>query len=281
MNEPSLRSRPPSNRSYAQLLKHYEIEKNLATRLKQSRREERTAILNSMYDELFEKVPDHPRLVRRNDEAATERYITSKMALLGGFLPNAKTYLEFAPGDCRFAKKLSGFVEKAYGVDVSDQRNPTDVWPENFELIVYDGYDLPRLLHGRVDLVFSDQLIEHIHPEDTQLHFELASRVLRKGGAYVFRTPHAQTGPHDISRYFSDEPEGFHLKEWTYVDMERLVKASGFSSFLPFRCLAGRCIRMPIMYFRFVENLVSYLGHQRGRPYAQALIGSLYGAAIK
>ena len=76
-----------------------------------------------------------------------------------------------------------------------------------------------------LDIVFSDQLIEHFHPEETELHFRLVNRILKKGGKYIFRTPHALTGPHDISKYFCDEPEGFHLKEWTFSELN-IVSAS-------------------------------------------------------
>ena len=80
--------------------------------------------------------------------------------------------------------------------------------------MVYDGYTLP-LDDACHDVVFSDQLIEHLHPEDTELHFGLVHRLLAPGGTYLFRTPHALCGPHDVSRWFSDTPQGFHLKEWT------------------------------------------------------------------
>ena len=37
------------------------------------------------------------------------------------------------------------------------------------------------------------------------------------------------SGPHDISRHFSDTPQGFHLKEWNYREMFATLKAAGFS----------------------------------------------------
>ena len=36
--------------------------------------------------------------------------------------------------------------------------------------------------------------------------------ILTAGGVYLIRTPHAFTGPHDVSKYFCDEPEGFKGK---------------------------------------------------------------------
>ena len=57
----------------------------------------------------------------------------------------------------------------------------------------------------------------------------LAHRLLRPRGRYIFATPHRFSGPHDISRYFSDEPRGFHLKEWTYGELAKVAAAAGFS----------------------------------------------------
>jgi len=80
-----------------------------------------------------------------------------------------------------------------------------------------------------------DQFIEHLHPDDVLLHFQLAHRLLRPGGKYIFATPHRFSGPHDISRLFSDVPQGFHLKEWTYRELAAVVKAARFSRWHSYR----------------------------------------------
>jgi hypothetical protein len=67
------------------------------------------------------------------------------------------------------------------------------------------------------------------------LHLEMAFEALKPGGCYIFDTPHAFSGPHDISRLFSPTPQGFHLKEWTYREMFAALKAVGFSRCYTFR----------------------------------------------
>ena len=109
-----------------------------------------------------------------------------------------------------------------------------DAPPENFEIVVYDGYESP-VPDESVDVAFSYQFIEHLHPEDTPLHFKSAFEALKSGGCYVFDTPHAFSGPHDVSRAFSRTPKGFHLKEWTYSGLARLAKRCGFSQVYPIR----------------------------------------------
>ena len=204
-----------------------------------------------MYDELFAKVPDHPRLTRRESTTLTQRKIESKLQLISGFLNRAIVFAEFAPGDCRFASAAAERVKKIYAIDISNQSG-LSAFPPNFELIIYDGYDLD-LKDDSIDLVFSDQLIEHLYPEDAELHFHLVYRTLSKDGHYIFRTPHAFTGPHDISKYFSEEPEGFHLKEWTYSELSRLLRKTGFTRPYGYWWFRGRQFELPIIVFALIE----------------------------
>lgn len=224
---PPLKRPLPPGRSAEAVRNHYEVEREIAARLLRAPREERSGIYRTMYDELFARVPDHPRLLRREDPERTRLHNRSKSTLLRGFLGHDRRVAEFAPGDCRFALELCDRVASVVGIDISDQRGGWESEPENFRLVLYDGYELP-LPEGSLDLVFSDQLIEHLHPEDTLLHFRLVHRMLVPGGVYLFRTPHALSGPHDVSRFFSDEPEGFHLKEWTYAEIAPLLRDAGF-----------------------------------------------------
>ncbi|MCF8315135.1 MAG: class I SAM-dependent methyltransferase [Ignavibacteriales bacterium] len=249
----------PSNRSYEELLNHFMVEKHLAQKLRTATRAMRTKIYLTMYDELFSKVPDHPRLKRRKSKDLTERAIKDKYLLLKPFIRKNMIIGEFAPGDCMFINHCSSLVNKSYGIDISDQREPMTESPENFEFIIYDGYNLSRIPDNSIDLFFSDQLIEHFHPEDTELHFKLVISKLKDGGKYIFRTPHGLTGPHDISKYFSDVPVGFHLKEWTHTELKKLVMDLGCSNYITYRRIKGYQIKVPFLYFAINEFLFSTL----------------------
>jgi SAM-dependent methyltransferase len=231
-----------NERTPEQLRHHFEVERELAGRLRRSTREERTRLFRTMYGELFARVPDHPRLARREDAEATRRAVESQMSLLRGQLAGVNTFLEIAPGDCRLAFEVARHVQRVIGVDISDQSGGAADRPENFELVVYDGYtlDIPE---ETVDLAFSYQFLEHLHPDDVPLHFAMIRRVLRPGGTYVFSTPHRFSGPHDISAHFSDQPEGFHLQEWTYGELGRVIEHAGFSAWFTYRCGRPRCTR--------------------------------------
>ncbi len=271
----------PPGRSFEQIKNHYLVEKSIAERLKKSNREDRADILATMYDELFSKVPDHPRITRRKSEKLTSLANQRKYSVISKFINESDLFVEFAPGDCRFAFEVAKKVKYYYGVDISDQHNPADKIPDNFILIVYDGYNLEQLESNSIDIVFSDQLIEHLHLEDTKLHFELVHRILKPGGKYVFRTPHLLTGPHDVSQYFSYEPECFHLKEWTYTEIKTMLIESKYSGFHTYWNAKGLNIRLPNFYFAICEMILGNIPKKYIRSVARYLIPTLCGVAIK
>lgn len=271
----------PPNRSFEQVEHHYLVEKSIAERLKKASREERKLIYSTMYDELFREVPDHPRLTRRDSEQLTEAANRNKLSVVGRFLTKSDVFVEFAPGDCKFSMEAAKHVKFAYGIDISDQRDPSDDVPENFKLVLYDGYDLDGVDNESIDIVFSDQLIEHFHPEETKLHFEIVHRMLKAGGKYVFRTPHALTGPHDVSMYFSDEPDCFHLKEWTYIELKALLMDVKYSKFQTRWRARKLDFRVPYYYFAACEHVLGRIPKRYRRYATKLLIPTLCGVAIK
>jgi SAM-dependent methyltransferase len=215
------------SRSPERLRHHYEVEKELAARLRISTREERPALFESLYRELFVRVPDHPRLTRRESPEESRRKVDGQIRLLRPFLPHGGTLVEFAPGDCRLSFRAAETAGKVIGVDISDQRAPGDPSPPNFELVVYDGYHL-SLPDSIADVVFSYQFLEHLHPDDVRPHFDLVRRLLKPGGWYVFDTPHRFSGPHDISSVFGSELVGFHFQEWTCREIRQTLLSQGY-----------------------------------------------------
>lgn len=271
----------PAHRSIEQVCHHYIVEKAIAERLKNASREERARIYATMYDELFRQVPDHSRLSRRADDHRPGTTNREKLAVVRSLLTPTSVVVEFAPGDCRFALEVARHVEAVYAIDISDQRGSDPVSPENFTLIIYDGYHLDEIPASSVDLVFSNHFIEHLHPEDTRLHFELAYRLLKPGGTYVFRTPQALTGPHDVSQYFSEEPQGFHLKEWTYRELHTLLKELNFSQVRAIRQVRTIAWHLPCLYFQVCEMVLAPIPRRYRRRLAHYLVPSVCIAAVK
>ncbi len=270
----------PENRSYDSVLHHFEVERAIARRLKRADREGRKQFYSTMYDELFAQVPDHPRLTRRADDRATEAMNRRKMRLIAPFVHPEGSIMEFGAGDCRFSFELAKIARRVVAVDIADQIGPDVARPDNFELVVYNGYDLD-LPSNSIDTAFSDQLIEHLHPEDSEHHFRIVHRVLKPGGVYTFRTPHRLTGPHDVSRYFSEEAEGFHLKEWTYGELADLLKNLGFRSVEAYWFGRDQLIRVPLAAFRSTEAVLRHLPLAQRRSKLRYLVPGISMAVYK
>jgi SAM-dependent methyltransferase len=253
MFKPKKKSR--SGRTREQLLHHYEVERQIANRLRHSTREQRIEATKNMYDKLFAQLPYHPLLTERYDPKRVETVVDRNLRLLKPYLLTGQSFLEFGPGNCSLAFRLCSEVGRVYAVDISEQIDPSKPRPENFRFIIYDGYsiDLPD---NCIDVVFSNQVIEHMHPDDTPDHFRLVHRLLKPKGVYVFTTPQKLCGPADISRYFSDVAEGFHLREWTFRELANLAKNASFSNWQGRWFAKGICMPLPKWLILALEELI-------------------------
>ncbi len=216
-------------RTLEQKREHYEIEKQLAERLRHSTREERRVLYATLYDELFARVPLHPQLQRKSSsETATRRRISKQLGNVGPFLRADRTFLHVGPGDCALTLQAAKLAKKAYAVDVSSEITKGLEAPPNFALILSDGVSIP-VPPGSIDVAYSDQLMEHLHPDDALDQLRNIYEALAPGGIYFCITPNRLNGPHDVSRYFDRVATGFHLKEYTVTELDRLFRETGFS----------------------------------------------------
>ena len=255
-------------RSLERLRHHYEVEKALAARLRAAPREQRLHMLTGLYEELFREVPDHPRLTRKQAPQSARRRINTQMRLLQRLLDRRMTVLEIGPGDCAFAFELAQSVRHVYGVDVDAVATQHSRPPANFRLFMSDGVSVP-VPPASVDLAYSNQLMEHLHPDDAQEQLRNIHAALAPGGAYVCLTPNRLTGPHDISRAFSQEPEGFHLKEYTVTELEALFLATGFRSVAAYARVKDLWVRVPVGMICALEALIHRVPAARRRAVAE------------
>jgi SAM-dependent methyltransferase len=227
------------------IVDHYLIEKDLAARLRNSTRRQRTALYGTVYDELFRRVPDHPQLMAKIDPAERQADVDRHLKFLSRFLTKDSVFLEIGPGDCALTVRAAARVARAYGYDVTAELTQDLDRPDNLEIIVGDGVDIP-LEPGGVDVAFSNQLIEHLHPEDALDQVASVQKCLKKGGVYVTLTPNRLTGPHDVSYYFDAEATGFHLREYTNAELRALFKGAGFRRVRTYVQVRGRFFRFPV-----------------------------------
>lgn len=255
-----MRQKPAKNdpRTPEQIRQHYEVEKELAGRLRQAPRQERRLLYAALYDELFRRVPQHPQLTRKKSPTDTARAVAEQMKLLGPFLTGDTVCIEIGSGDCSLSFEIARHVKKIYAIDVSVEITGLKNAPPNFQFILSDGCSIP-VPPGSAQVAYSNQLMEHLHPDDALEQLHNIYSALASGGSYICSTPSSLTGPHDISKYFDARPTGFHLKEYTASELYRLFKKAGFSKVRAYVNPRGTYERFPVTLLRLCEWVVSRL----------------------
>lgn len=247
----------PWTRSPERIHAHYLIEKALAERLRGAPREERPHLYRELYDELFRRVPDHNQLHNKVSSDVRERH-WRELALVRGLLAPGAVFMELGAGDCQFALELSSHAGRVIAVDVSTEIVKDLDAPANFSLLLSDGCTVP-VPPASIDLAYSNQLIEHLHPDDVRAQLQAIFSALRRGGQYICLTPHRYTGPHDISRDFDDVASGFHLHEYTSRELCALLRDCGFVAIRQLAGAKGRYFAIPPLLVAVLEKLLAPL----------------------
>jgi SAM-dependent methyltransferase len=242
-------------RTPEQILQHYNVERELADRLRAASQPERSRLYGLVYEELWRRVPTHPSLTRVRDPKLLKQIAAEKIALLRGYLHPEDVFLEVGAGDCRLSMEVAGRVKKAYAVDVCDQIGSTIPRPPNFELLLSNGTDIP-VADESITIAYSYQLMEHLHPDDAHESLCNIWRALAPGGLYICITPNRLCGPHDVSKYFDPLATGFHLKEYTITDVMKAFVQAGLQPVHACPGLKGRFWRAQLTPIVFLEKVV-------------------------
>ena len=96
------------------------------------------------------------------------------------------------------------------------------------------------------DVVFSDNVMEHIPPQDVESHLDSVSRAVKPGGLFILIMPNELFGPNDVTRIIDNtytnrvKALGTHLSESTYSAMVPRLLRHGFGNI---RAVAPRQLR--------------------------------------
>ncbi len=253
-----------------QVRRHYEIEKELAAKLRRADRTARGPLYGLVYDELLRRVPHHPYLEQRHDALAERRDVADQMAFLARFLRPDTVFLEIGAGNGSLSREVATRVKACYALDVSREMLATR-GESNLNVVVSDGCSVP-VAEGSITLAYSNQVMEHIHPDDAIEQLGNIYRALAPGGLYLCITPNRLNGPHDVSCHFDDVATGLHLKEYTLRELARQFTQAGFRRAVPYvqfrRCYA----RIPLRALMAFESLI-----ERLPPRARKRIGAARG----
>ena len=262
----------------SRLRAHYELEKRLAAKLRSASREERRVLFSSAYEEVARflgSTTDSGELPE-----SRRRRVGYQMRLVGRFLKPDSNFCEIGPGDCAMVIEVAQHVRHAYAVDIERAKSKCVQGPSNYSLAISDGTSVP-LPPNSIDVVYSDQVMEHVHPDDAIDELKNIYAALKPGGVYICATPNRLSGPHDVSRYFDKVATGFHLKEYTVGELVSVFRKVGFARFRVYLGVRGRYIGIPVFPIRCLEGLLAVLPLQLRRPVARfAWITRLLGIQL-
>jgi SAM-dependent methyltransferase len=261
------------------VITHWELERQLTHDLLNTRPEERWETFERSYSQLYQTISWLNKLSSTSTGTLEMwRFVlgspTQKVYEIGSGKGDLISYLAKHGFDCKATE-----ITRERGEKHVAETLPNLTWK------VSDGVHLDRFeAENSHDVVISDQVLEHLHPEDLTTHLESVHRILVENGRYIFRTPHRFTGPYDVSRVLKfDEPQGMHLKEYTYQELTAIVKQAGFDqvayAFVPAK-LRSRLSPDQIPQFQrfylqlliFVERLLALIPfHKLRRAIANTL----------
>ena len=239
-----------------QIRYHYDVEKVLAARLRGASREDRRRMYGQLYNELYSRVKDHPLLRRKlmsGEEIRHHRGVQSQLSFLRLFLAPTKVFLEIGAGSCLISLAVAKEVKRVMAVDVSYEITRRNELPPNLELRIFDGVELPAE-PATVDIAYSHQVMEHVHPDDALAQLRSIYRSLAPGGAYICIVPNRINGPHDISRQFDQIATGFHMKEYTTTELGALFRSVGFRTVRSYVGARGHYFSVPRFFLTALEG---------------------------
>lgn len=217
-----------ANISEEMILRHWELEKRLTKQLLESTPENRWETFDRCYTKLYSEL-DWLNKYTGSSIALTPAKRYAIWTILIGEPP--KNIYEIGSGKGELINYLATYGYNCKGTEISRERGKKHVSEHsNLSWGISDGVQLNRFESADTyDVLVSNQIIEHIHPDDLVEHFKGARSLLIDGGKYIFSTPHKFVGPADISRVFKcDKPMGMHLKEYSYQEIRKLLIQSGF-----------------------------------------------------
>lgn len=277
-----LKAKIPSDdpRTEERIRAHYDVERRLARRLREADKLQRRSLYTVLYDDLYRALPDHPQVRVKLSPAVRSAQVAKLVARLARYIRPDSTFLEIGPGDCALSVALAPRCAFVHAVDVTDAAVDAPSLPANVALHISDGTTIP-VAPDSVDVAFSDQLMEHLHPDDATEQLREIRRALKPGGIYLCITPNRLSGPHDVSRFFSDVAEGFHIREYTTGEVTALMRRVGFrrvAAALPAR---GRLIAAPPAAFVALEAVLGALPAALRRRFARtAAVRGVLGVRV-
>ena len=210
------------------ILHHWTLEKKLTDELKKSTPESRWDVFEKAYTKLYHELPWLNEYTDTENQITAEKEYKKWVRAIG---KKPKLIYEIGTGKGKMIQYLDSIGYSCKGTEITKERGEKFLsGSKTVQLGNTDGIHLDQFEEkNSYDIVLSNQVIEHLHPDDKLAHFKGVKAILKEGGYYIFSTPHLLTGPHDVSRVFEKEvAEGMHLKEYSFSELTTIAKEAGF-----------------------------------------------------
>lgn len=264
--------------SLPELEKLYQVEVEQADKLRKASASERKRLYSNVYGEYFRKLPFHPQFTVKQNENLKQNRVAYQLRQILPFIKGRKRFMEIGAGDCSVSIAASNYCTEIYALEVSNEIADNSGLPANVKLLFFDGFDIP-LDSNSIDVAYSNQLMEHIHPDDIEEQLRGVFRVLRRGGVYVCITPNRISGPHDISRFFTDKPVGFHLREYSASELCNIFHQTGFTKVITYTIIKGYKVELPFFLVKIIEQIAETLPPKQRNFFLNfRLIGIIFNA---
>lgn len=112
-----------------------------------------------------------------------------------GYPTNRKTFLDFGCGIGRLTQGFSKYFNKCIGVDIapsmiSKAREYNKYGPKVVYLL-NETNDLSQLKSNSIDMIYTEHVLQHMHPILSKKYIQEMLRVLNPGGLFAFHVPSA------------------------------------------------------------------------------------------
>jgi 2-polyprenyl-3-methyl-5-hydroxy-6-metoxy-1,4-benzoquinol methylase len=249
------------------LVEAFEIERDFHKKiLLENDRQKR----KQMYREVYERV--HLIYGKSSNTVKTQNPKDRIVRLFRKEL-EGKSILDVGCGEGYFLISVASQLDhkKLVGVDIS-----TSVLPKNQKDIQFINADIVDFdLSEQFDVVFCDQVLEHIAPLDLPIHLSSVRNALKPDGTFIILMPNKLFGPYDVTRIVDYtytgqlDAMGTHLNESTYTEMIPILKQYGFNRFYTIVPIPKLKYLFP--YLRIDPSLLTYVENN------QFLLNILYG----
>lgn len=216
-------------------LHHYQVEREYARRILETPKgsDERRQVFRQAYSDVIGNIIE--KYNPGGGETTYTDMVVAIVRVLHALLhKRTASVLDLGCGSGHLLVGLAKANYDVYGIDVSE----ASIAEAKHDLASFGKAD--RVKHADVldydaptkfDIIVMDNVIEHLVPDETSDILAKCYEMLAPDGYLVVLTPHSFSGPHDISRYFvpfGSKAQGFHLKEFSFTEMNESLTVAGF-----------------------------------------------------